>query len=236
MVPYVRNRSLEFGHEMSSVINADIAHRGTYGHTDDELVTAHYSDNVDEMSMPYTEPITIPEPRTYSTYDGFSSLGNKGALTIDDIVKGLSRETPAPAPRAVPEQKTETGFVMPGQEAPARAAAPSAPISADVAAFVSAIVSGNRDAAFGMLRDTIRGGGDAEAFLTQVACAIDDAYRARLEGTPVHPEVKRVTDPVATNVLERLVTAFTTAVDSSYSVGITGAKLALTRALATLGA
>ena len=41
---------------------------------------------------------------------------------------------------------------------------------------------------------------------------------------------------VATPVLERLVTALASAVDSSYSVGITGAKLAITRALAILGA
>jgi len=52
----------------------------------------------------------------------------------------------------------------------------------------------------------------------------------------VHPEIKRITDSIATPVLEKLVTALSTAVDSSYSVGITGAKLALTRALATLGA
>jgi hypothetical protein len=87
-----------------------------------------------------------------------------------------------------------------------------------------------------MLREVAREGGDTEAFFTQVACALDDAYRHRIEGAPVHPEIARITNGVATSTLEKVVTATTTAVDSSYSIGITGAKLALTRALATIGA
>jgi len=36
--------------------------------------------------------------------------------------------------------------------------------------------------------------------------------------------------------LEKLIASLTTAIDSSYSTGVTGAKLALTRALSILGA
>jgi len=115
--------------------------------------------------------------------------------------------------------------------------APSASaVPANAPVFLEALLASDREAVFGMLRAEARSGGNTEAFLTQVACALDDAYRARLEGIPVHPEVARMTAAVATPVLERLVTALASAVDSSYSVGITGAKLAITRALAILGA
>jgi len=130
------------------------------------------------------------------------------------------------------------------QEVPARARQSSTSatrqatpeIPAEAPAFIEALLAGDRERTFGMLREVARSGGDPEAFFTQAACALDDAYRARLEGVPVHPEIARITHDVATPVLERLVTALTVAVDSSYSIGITGAKLALTRALATVGA
>ncbi|MDB5189168.1 MAG: hypothetical protein JWL82_125, partial [Parcubacteria group bacterium] len=61
--------------------------------------------------------------------------------------------------------------------------------------------------------------------------ALDDAYRAKMDGTAVHPEVARVCVDCAPNFLERLVSSLSTAVDSSYSAGVTGVKLAVTRAL-----
>lgn len=230
---------------------------------------------------------TAPQKASrYSAYEGFKSLADEGALTIDDIVKGLSRAKSVPTAKpdetereqseAIPEayaaeaaapvepiyenvepvyENVEPVYenvepVMPEQKntyTSPRASHPQAasaqsrrgqsqPIAPEVPAFLEALLGGNRDAVFGMIRDTIKGGGDAESFLTQVACALDDAYRSRIEGAPVHPDIARVTESVATPVLEQLTTAITTAVDSSYSIGITGAKLALTRALAVLGA
>ena len=44
--------------------------------------------------------------------------------------------------------------------------------------------------------------------------------------------MKRVTDHLATSFLEKFVTSLTTAIDGSYSMGVTGLKIALTRALA----
>jgi hypothetical protein len=85
---------------------------------------------------------------------------------------------------------------------------------------------------FGTIRRINQAGHDAEEFMAHAICALDDAYRARLDGTPVHADVKEATDHLGTSFLERLVTALTTAVDGSYSMGVTGIKLALTRALA----
>ena len=104
----------------------------------------------------------------------------------------------------------------------------------DVPAFIEALLSGDRDTVFGMLRQVNRSGGDSETFVTHAVCALDDAYRARLEGTQCHPEILRATEDCATPFLERVIASLATAVDSSYSTGVTGAKLALTRALAVV--
>ena len=64
--------------------------------------------------------------------------------------------------------------------------------------------------------------------------ALDDAYRIVLTAPPrcAIARSPRVHAPI----LEKLITSLTTAVDSSYSEGVTGAKLALIRALSVLGA
>jgi hypothetical protein len=272
MIPYLAGRTTEFGRSVRDALNEGdeyaLAQGPMHGHIsardhsapahvrpapapvahNDDLVHAHYSANVEPVVIDHTEAIAPDTTRGYSTYDGFRSFGN-GALTIDDIVKGLSRESAsarrAPAPAPAHEEHAATAYEdrvsaapMPRVEVPRPAAPKHEPVtvSAEVPQMLEAILHGNREAAFAMLRDVVRSGASAEDFLTQVTVALDDAYRARLEGTPVHAEVKRLTDAVATPVLERLVTSLASAVDSSYSVGITGAKLALTRALATLGA
>ena len=61
-------------------------------------------------------------------------------------------------------------------------------------------------------------------------------YHARIDGTACDPDIARLTARLTTPQLEKLISALTTAIDSSYSTGVTGAKLALTRALAILGA
>ena len=106
----------------------------------------------------------------------------------------------------------------------------------DIRGFIVALLEGDKDAAFGTVRNVIRGGGKAESLLTETVMALDDAYRARIDGTPLDPELARITGSVPTSQLERVIGALATAVDSSYSQDATGAKLALTRALATLAA
>ncbi len=116
--------------------------------------------------------------------------------------------------------------------------APAAPVyeplalSDDITGFIASLLSGDRDATFNHIRQVTRTGGDSELFLTHAVCALDDAYRARIDGTPVHPDVARLTAECHPTFLEKLVGALTTAVDGSYSAGVTGVKLAVTRALA----
>jgi len=247
ILPYLGRRMQRFGQDVQSALNAN-----------EQLVPdAVMADDAPAYTpAPHVSrpPVTSLSGRGYSTYDGFRSFAKDGgALSIDDIVGGLSREA-VPAPIAARISNVEPIYeniepiynnVEPVYESvePIRSAAPKAKMEAapaavapEVPSFIEALLRGERETVFGAIRATVRAGGDAEAFLTQVVCALDDAYRARMEGTSVHPEVARVTSDCATPFLERLVTSLSTAVDSSYSTGITGTKLALTRALAIAGA
>jgi hypothetical protein len=194
--------------------------------------------------------------------EGFKSFATGDVLTIDDIVKGLSRESgmvfsqseesaPYVAPAAHPmayqaphPEETDSATVVESYAAPTpvpapapvavkpKTVAPAAAVSPEVPAFITAILDGERDTVFGIIRGMNQAGHDVEAFVSHTILALDDAYRGRIDGTPVHTDVKAVTDHLATPFLEKLVMALTTAVDGSYSMGVTGIKLALTRALA----
>jgi hypothetical protein len=174
--------------------------------------------------------------------DGFRSFAeSNGALTIDDIVKGLSRESGMVfSPSGESDKATQANAVPAHVERPepvqARAsapvAAPAAAYSDDIPGFLESLLNGDREQVFGTVRSIAKQGGDTEHFLTQAVCALDDAYRARVEGGDCHPEIARITRDCHTSYLERIVTSLATAVDSSYSAGVTGSKLALTRALA----
>jgi hypothetical protein len=191
------------------------------------------------------ETFDMPEaPRGYSSYEGFKSFAHGGALSIDDIVKGLARSRAAsdptlPRPSVEPVyEKVEPIYdhIEPvgGGSAPEEPRRPSAP--ANVRGFTSALVEGDRAAVFSGLRQHVRGGGSPEELLSGTVFLLDDAYRARVDGTACDPEIARLTARFDTPTLEKIIAALTTAIDSSYSTGVTGAKLALTRALTVLGA
>ena len=179
-------------------------------------------------------------PRSYSSYDGFKSFARGGALSIDDIVKGLSRHHHATAKHNVEpvRENVEPVFenVEPVYEHVEAIAADSEATPASVRGFIAALVEGDRAAVFAGLRQHVRGNGSPEKLITDIVCLLDDAYRARIDGTASDSGISRLTARLSTPVLEQLITALTIAIDSSYSVGVTGAKLALTRALSILGA
>ena len=186
-------------------------------------------------------------PRGYSSYDGFKSFARNGAISIEDIVKGLSHAHPPasplrqsfseassaqpPVPRIEPIYENVEPVIN-------ESVVEKAPISAPthIRGFISALVEGDRTAVFAGLRQHLRGGGSPEKLISEIVCLLDDAYRARIDGTDCDADIARLTARLDTPTLERLVASLTTAIDSSYSAGVTGAKLALTRALMTLGA
>ena len=115
----------------------------------------------------------------------------------------------------------------------AQAAAPASNFEPahNIPGFVAALLSGNRDATFEIVRQVTRAGDSAEDFLTHAVVALDDAYRAKIEGAPVHPDIAAVTATCAPAFLEKVIGALSAAVDGTYSAGATGVKLAITRAL-----
>ncbi|MBU2220838.1 hypothetical protein KKD81_02790 [Patescibacteria group bacterium] len=177
---------------------------------------------------------TPSRPEGYNQRDGFRSFAADEGLTIDDIVKGLSRqieERSAPAVEAAPIYTERVAE----QAAAPIAAAPKKvehqPVSEDVRDFLAALLAGDRDTVFGMIRNLARAGEDTELFVSNAACALDDAYRSCIDGTTCHPDIAELTNGCHPSFLERIVSSLTTAVDGSYSSGITGVKMALTRAL-----
>ena len=201
-------------------------------------VTEHvaHSAPVHEPSAP---AVVDETPSAYQAHDGFRSFAAGSMLTIDDIVKGLAREAQvrptASAHDIRPDFLAQEEPVMQAEPLPAyvpEAPATVSPFNEDVRTFIESLLKGDRDAVFGTIRGITRTGGDSEAFLTHAVCALDDAYRARVDGSVCHPDILAVTADCHPSFLERMVTALTTAVDGSYSTGVTGVKLAVTRALA----
>lgn len=175
------------------------------------------------QATPVVATVHAPAP---SKYEGFKVVAAAGPLTIDDIVNGLAREQddshllPAlPQSRTAPRAHLETS--------------PTA-MPTSVPAFLGALLAGEKETVFGMLRSITQAGEDAQAFLTHAVFALDDAYRGKTEGSPVHADVAKVCENCEPNVLERLIENLGTAVDSTYSTGTTAVKLAVTRALATI--
>ena len=190
------------------------------------------------------QTVTHQDVPDYSSYHGFKSFARDGVLSIEDIVNGLSSHKHYAAPEPVPQMPapmTEPVYdtvepiyehVEPIEEI--RVSAPIAQVS--VREFASTLVGGDRAAVFAGLRQHIRGGGALDNLITLVACELDDVYRSRIDGSSCDESLARLTARLDTQTLEKLIGALATAVDSSYSDKVTGAKLALTRALSVLGA
>ena len=174
---------------------------------------------------------TKEPPRGYSSYDGFKSFAHDGAISIEDIVKGLSRNVEPVYEKVEPIYENVEPIVADKVVSLEPVAVP-----ADIRGFISALIEGDRVAVFAGLRQHVRGSGSPEKLISEIVCLLDDAYRARIDGTDCDSDIVRTTARLNTPTLERLVASLTTAIDSSYSAGVTGAKLALTRALAILGA
>ncbi|MFZ2500614.1 MAG: hypothetical protein WAW90_01345 [Minisyncoccia bacterium] len=195
-------------------------------------------------SVPVSEPEALEQSHGYSSYDGFKSFSRNGALSIDDIVKGLSREH---APQSVQQAASSTSSVMNTEpiyekvepifvEEELKMSSSTEEVSTDARGLASALIEGDRVAVFATLRQFVLSGGVPEKLISSVVFLIDDTYRARLDGSHCDATMARLTARLDTTTLEKLVAALATAIDASYTDKVTGAKLAFTRALAVLGA
>lgn len=103
-------------------------------------------------------------------------------------------------------------------------------------AFADAVVSGDRESAFSIIRSLEHAGTKPTTFMTATATALDQLYRARRDG---HPAPDLVLADKAAHIsneqLEHLVAIFTHALDHVYASPFTGVKLALAQAFELVG-
>ena len=190
-----------------------------------------------------SSPAAVPEaaeaPRGYSSYEGFKSFANNGALSIETS----SKASRARRPRRVPSRKRQRRSryihrVEPIRENVEPAVPTPAPIGdtapSSTSASIVALLAGDRAAVFAALREQLKNGSPSAcsqpppaSSMTRTALAPTGALLMR---------VARLAARLDTPTLERLVAASATGIDSSYADNVTGMKLALTRALAVLGA
>jgi hypothetical protein len=174
-------------------------------------------------------------------YDGFKSFARNGALSVEDIVKGLSRghasvqaEVPAPESRPAPETPSTPSLLTEARYEPTLPEG-EASRAGDAQTFIAALVAGDRLAVFATAREYGRTK-EASRFIASVVAFLDDAYRTRIEDVESDTTGARLLARLDTATLEKLIGALATAVDASYTDPSLGVKLALMRALAVLGA
>jgi hypothetical protein len=100
--------------------------------------------------------------------------------------------------------------------------------TAEVNAFLSALVARDRETAFALLRNIEEHGEGAESFLRRALTAVESALGARVKGNVCDPSLVEILGSCDTPAIEKLLEALSTA------DGGTGAKLAITRALNAL--
>jgi hypothetical protein len=226
VVPFIVRRARQFSSNVSMVLNAPA-----------QPIPASVRSAPIPVSLP-SENIPKEASHEYSPYDGFKSFSHNGALSIEDIVKSLSGESvKRPAEKNVEPVYENVEPISTDPIATDAVAAKVDEVPVQVRGFTLALIEGDRAAVFAGLRQQIRGGGAPEQLMNAVICALDDVYRARIETSiACDADIARRSARLSTPLLEKIIASLTTAIDSSYSDKITGAKLALTRALAIIGA
>lgn len=190
------------------------AHGGAHAHAS---APAHAPSATSHHAAP-VEPTRAKPYRGFSPYEGFRSYAQGETVTVEDIVKGLARESGAAA--------IHNAHAMHNDVQPA--AKPTAS-SAQVNAFLDLMVQGERDGAFEMLRDIEDHGEGAEPFLRRVLTAVESALEARIGGGTCDLRVMEILGNCETPALEKLVHALSTS-----GSGKQAGKLALTRAFGAL--
>lgn len=96
--------------------------------------------------------------------------------------------------------------------------------------FLMALFAGNRSEAIALSRALPSNG--VEAFFTEVAMALDDVYRARMERrTSDHPSLEQAASRLSDDKLEALVSVMANVMDQLYQNPQTAVKLAVAQAL-----
>ncbi len=257
-IPFLKHKEQTFGTYMNALLNVPSTQQ--YSSTQEKLSESSHIQSMKENINSSTAQ------KQYSSYNGFKSFSQSDTLSVKDIVQGLSHEKQnnidtTTASQQVPQvpqvpipisgiisrqtmihskekqQDTPSVIAPTVDETKQLAKDETLPInSAFTRGFLSSLLEGDRAAVFAALRQVSRGGGSVSVFLSDVTCMLDDAYRARIDGTDCDEDIVRLVAKYQTPVLEGLISALATAIDSSYSSDITAAKIAIVHALACIGA
>ncbi len=102
-----------------------------------------------------------------------------------------------------------------------------------VMSLAQAVLAGNRDQAYTVLRNLAQGGAKPASVMTVIAGAYDQLYRARRHGLTTELSVAAM--HVSDEALMKLVETFTHGMDAVYANPFTGLKLALAQAFEARG-
>jgi len=163
---------------------------------------------------------TIPRENGWVmlTTDRFADLANKdqGVSIAPPTASAFPVSTPVSVPVEVPV-KNPVDSVAASQ-------------------FASAVVSGNRDVAFSVMRSFEHDGMSPTALMTSTAVALDILYRTRKDSRPaVDASLADVAAHLSDEQLAHLVNIFTHSLDTVYASPFTGVKLALAQAFEVVG-
>lgn len=168
--------------------------------------------------------------RTLPREDGWIMLTSDRLDTLAEKI--------APATTVAPAVSTIASVM---QSAPAKAASVAQSTSntaeeASASAFVGAVVSGNRELAFSIVRSMEHDHVSPTALMTSAATVLDRLYRVRQGGqNGIDSELVAKAQNQSDENLHRLVEVFTHALDTVYSNPFTGVKLALAQAFEIVG-
>jgi hypothetical protein len=168
--------------------------------------------------------------RTLPREDGWIMLTSDRLDTLAEKI--------APATTVAPAVSTIASVM---QSAPPKAASVVQSTSntaeeASASAFVGAVVSGNRELAFSIVRSMEHDHVSPTALMTSAATVLDRLYRVRQGGqNGIDSELVAKAQNQSDENLHRLVEVFTHALDTVYSNPFTGVKLALAQAFEIVG-
>ena len=171
--------------------------------------------------------------RTIPREDGWIMLTSD---RLEELAAGKAEKAPE---KHIVSTETPT-YVLNTAKAAPETPADAAPLSrideASASAFVGAVLSGNREQAFGIIRSMEHDGVNPTTLMTSAATVLDRLYRVRQGGqNGIDAALLAASQNVANDSLHRMVEIFTHALDTVYSNPFTGIKLALAQAFDIVG-
>ena len=189
---------------------------------------------------PVPPPVrTETERKIETTAHENSCLLSKEACTfIANSARGEEDEAVALVSRVVEEGKKvfpkEDGWLLLNKERVNTLLSKAPESVTTIPLFIGWLMEGKREKAFDYLRALSLRGESTTHFITQVAAELDRAYRARVElGAEPDPYTREKTSHLAPREILAFVEMLVDGIDGIYSSGLTGVKLAVSRALAT---